>query len=169
LERQYTLSPEQAKEIDENPATAIPKLMARVHYQSHIAAYTGIMSQLPNILERILDQRDQIQKAHDTFFTRWPDLKDPKFSQAVDMGLRAYRQANPKASFEEITEKAGLMLMISLGLGLPQATSPVQPPAPALHAPPPIPAGTSGSGAPRPADRGAVDVWSEMLKDDVDS
>ena len=163
LEKQYVLSPEQAREIEENPAAAIPKLMARVHYQAHVAAFTGIMSQLPQIVQMVMEKGNEVTKAEEKFFGRWPLLKDSKHKQVVDNVLRSYRAANPSVTTEDMIEKAGLIAMISLGLDpTPQtAGTPPGSPPPAGGFPPSRPAGVGSQGAPR-SDRGAVDIWSQM-------
>src|SRR5688572_20489620 len=131
LEKQYALSPEQARELDENPASAIPKLMARVHYQAHVAAFTGIMSQLPQIVQMVMEKGSEVTAAEKKFFDRWPLLQDSKHKQTLDNVLRSYRAANPNVTTEDMIEKAGLIAMISLGLDpTPQATAPAGPTAP---------------------------------------
>lgn len=168
LETQYksVITPDLAKELDENPASAIPKLMAKVHYNAHIAAYTGIMSQLPVLIGNMLQRNKMIDEAEKGFFGRWPDLNKPEHRGSVDSGIRAYRAANPKATMQEVVEKAGLMCMISLGLNpTGQPAVPGTPPAVPGGAPPP-PAGRSGSGAPRPMPGGAVDVWADLVTEE---
>jgi hypothetical protein len=162
LEKQYALSPEQAREIDENPASAIPKLMARVHYQAHVAAFTGIMSQLPQIVQMVMEKGNEVTAAEKKFFDRWPLLKEDKHKQVLDNVLRSYRAANPNASTDETIEKAGLIAMISLGLDpTPQAVVPTGP-APVVT--PSRPAGVSSAGAPR-VDRGAVNPFEAMAEE----
>ena len=165
LEKQYMLSPEQAREIEENPASAIPKLMARVHYHAHVAAFTGIMSQLPQIVQMVMTRGNDVSKAEEKFFGRWPLLKDDKHKSAVDNVLKSYRAANPNVSTEDMIEKAGLIAMISLGLDPTPQQQQNQPPGMPPGMPPSRPAGVGGAGAPRPADRGAVNPFEAMAEE----
>lgn len=163
LENQYKtlMTEELVDEIQENPGVAIPKLLARAQYQSQMAAFTGIMSQVPHIVSRVLERFEKIREAETTFYSRWPALKDAKYTQQVDSTLRAWRQANPKASTQDMVEKAGLMAMLAAGLD-PRPQEEDDPvPAPARPA---RPAGTSGA-APRSPAVGATNIFSEMAEE----
>ncbi len=164
LEKHYALSEEQAEALDENPAQVIPQLAARIHYQSQVAAYTGIMSQLPAIVSRVLEVQDTAQKAENAFFDRWPDLKDPKHGQVIDTTVRAYRAANPNMTQADMIEKAGVAIMLSLGLDPRPAAQQQQtevPPSP----PPARPSGPAGAGAPRSAGGGgSVNEFEELAE-----
>lgn len=160
LEALYALTPEQATALDENPAAFIPKLAAQIHYKAQVAAYTGIMSQVPMIISSILERHRAVEKAEGQFFARWPDLNKPEHSQAVETGIQAFRNANKSAKTEELIEKAGLMIMLSLGLN-PQPNAGAPPPAPVLPAPA-RPAGTGGQGQARPSQGGAVNIFEAM-------
>ena len=154
LEKSYELSPEQVQQLEENAPAFIPKLMAKMHYQVQIAAYTGIMSQVPRIIEQVLKHHRTVEEANTKFYNRWPMLKDEKYAQAVDQGLRAYRAANPGVTTADMIEKAGLMLMLSLGLD-PTAVQQAQ--AQAAPITPPSPARPAGVGGAGPVARPGVD------------
>jgi hypothetical protein len=165
LEKQYALSEEQVEAINENPAAVIPQLAAQIHYKAQVAAYTGIMSQLPAIIDRVVGVRQTQVEATNNFFKAWPALKESKHSETVGRTLQAYRQANPSAPTDKMIKEAGTMAMLALGLDPTPplvGTLPVTPPAPSR------PAGTGGAGAARPADRGATDLWGD-LADDIKS
>jgi hypothetical protein len=163
LEKSYALTPAQVDELNENPGQLIPKLAARIHYSAQVAAYTGIMSQLPRIIEAVLGRRSEIEKVEAKFNDRWPLLKDPKYAKTVDTVIQAWRASNPNATPDDVIEKAGLMAMLSLGL------NPAPPASPQSPVPPPVaparPAGTGGSGAPRSPAAGATDPWGELAQD----
>jgi hypothetical protein len=160
LEQQYQLTPAQVDELNENPGQAVPKLLARVHYSAQVAAYTGVMSQVPRVVQAIVERHRMIEKAEGTFYGRWPALANASHSKAVENVLNTWRAANPNATTEEMVEKAGLMAMLSLGLDpTPQASIP-PPGNPTPPTPPARPAGTGGSGP----TRGATNVWDEMAE-----
>lgn len=163
LEAMYKLTPEQAAQIEENPAGFIPKLAAQIHYKAQVAAYTGIMSQVPMIIHSMLDRFRAVEKAEGAFYKRWPKLDKSEFATKVDQGLAAWRGANKDATTEDMIEKAGLMLMLSLGLNPLEDQPGAQPQAPAVPAGPAMPAGTGGQGAPRPSQPGgAVNIFEQM-------
>jgi len=162
LEQRYALTPEQAEQLAENPAQVIPKLMARVHYEAQVAAYTGIISQMPRIVGSVVERYTAVKEAEGRFHNRWPMLKDQKYAQSVDAGLRTFRAANPKATTEDMIEKAGLMLMLSLGLN---PTPQQEPSAPIVPQTPARPAGTAGAGQARIPGSGASNIFEEMADD----
>lgn len=169
LEKQYALSEEQVEAINENPAAVIPQLAAQIHYKAQIAAYTGIMSQLPAIVDRVVGVRQTQIEATNNFFKAWPALKDAKHSETVGRTLQAYRQANPSAPTDKMIKEAGTMAMLALGLDpTPPSVEGAAPTPPIVPAAPARPAGTGGSGPARPADRGATDLWGD-LADDIKS
>lgn len=173
LEKAYALTEEQAEALTENLQTELPKLMARVHYNAQMSAYTGVMTQIPVIVEQMMEQSRSIQAAEDRFFGRWPSLKKPEYQSQIMTTLQAYRNANPKATPEDVIEKAGVMAMITLGLDPNEGTAAAaQPQAAQPHPSASRPAGVHGSGAARPAERGAVGFWEglaeEIMADDLD-
>jgi hypothetical protein len=163
LEKQYVLSDAEATELAENPAQAFPKLAAKVHYHAQIAAYTGIMSQMPGMISHLLEQTRTYERNENAFFDRWPALKDKAHATVVDQTLRAFRQANPSISTEDMIEKAGVMAMLAAGL---DPRPPVADPTAVPVITPARPAGTGGMGAPRPAAAGATNVFEEMYEAD---
>lgn len=160
LEQQYQLSQEQVDALNDNPAEVIPKIAAQIHYQAQIAAYTGIMSQLPQIVSSVLDRHTAIQEAQGRFYSRWPDLQKSEYADKVDSTLQAWRNANPNASGEEMIEKAGLMAMLALGLDPTPQAEPEQPTNGGQ--PPARPAAPAGAGAPRTPEAGASNIWESM-------
>lgn len=163
LEQRYALSEEQLAELEENPGQAIPKIAARIHYQAQVAAYTGVMSQMPRIVHTMIVRERSIQQAEERFYSRWPQLREHE--SHVNATLQTYRRANPKATMQDMIERAGAMAMVSLGLD-PRTQEQQQQEQQAAEtttaAAPARPAGTGGSGAARTADRGAVSIWEQM-------
>lgn len=164
LEQQYKLTPEQVTQLEENAPAFIPKMMAKLHYQVQIAAYTGVMSQMPRVIEQILTQHKAVDTAVGKFYNRWPDLKDAKHDTAVDQGLKAWRNANPNATMDDMIEKAGLMLMLSLGLG-PNLQQQQQGQQSVTPNTPVRPAGVAGAGPIAKPAGGAVNVFEAMAED----
>jgi len=165
LEQAYALTPEQVTALETEPATLLPKLAAQIHYRAHVAAYTGIMSQLPTIISQVLERQTAVQAAETSFFGRWSDLKKPEYASQVEASIRAYRAANPKAPMAEVIERAGLMAMLSLGLN-PTPQPPAAPSVPSASVGPARPAGVAGAGAPRTAEQGASSIWEEVIRED---
>jgi DNA polymerase III subunit gamma/tau len=148
LEKLYALAPEELEEFRVTPETALPKLAAKLHFEVVMSAYQAVRNQLPELVGGFMSHQQEVQKANDSFFTKWPDLKDPSHLDQVKGAIKAYKAANPNASREQIINGAGAMVMISLGKN-PFASAAPTPPA--VSAVPPRPAGVGASGAPLPA------------------
>lgn len=138
----YKLSDDEAEEVRVSPHEALPKLASRLHFEIQMSTFGAVMQALPQLITRAFAEREAQQKSESAFYTRWPDLKKPEYSEAVLNSTRAFRAANPKATFEDVVEKAGLLAMISLGLN-PAPT----PPAPVVPTIPQIPPRPAGAGA----------------------
>jgi hypothetical protein len=149
LQELYKLSPEEAEELRVEPEKALPKLAATLHYEVLTSAYNSVLSVLPNLVGQYLEQQKAITAHEERFYNRWGALKDPKYLGTVVSSVKAYRAANPKASQEEVIERAGLMAMLTLGLNPQGETPPPTPSQPAPAAPrPAIPAGAGFGSAP---------------------
>lgn len=164
LEAQYQLTEEQVEAIQDNPQQVIPQLAAKIHYSAQVAAYTGIMTQLPAMIAQVQERVTAEQKAEESFFSRWPALKDKQHEQTVSRTLTAWRQANPEATLEDMIEKAGVSAMLAAGLDprtVQEKEDDAGPPTP----PPARPAGAGGSGSPRTAETGAVNLFESIAAD----
>jgi hypothetical protein len=139
----YKLSDEEAEEIRVSPHEALPKLASRLHFEVQLSTFGAVMQALPQLITRAFQEREAQQQSESVFYNRWPDLKKPEYSDTVLNSLRAYRAANPKASFDDIVEKSGLFAMISLGLN--PVPAPQAPVVPTVSQTPPRPAGAGAS------------------------
>lgn len=149
LERLYELTEEEANELRATPHLAMPKLAAKLHYETQLSTYNAITSILPGMMQIFADQQKAQAEAAETFYQRWPQLKGGQFEQTVVESLKAFRAANPKADRATAIERAGLLAMMTLGIN-PQATPPppvTPPPAPPT---PPRPAGAGSVGHVQP-------------------
>ena len=132
----YTLSHEQAEELELEPHKAIPKLMAKVYLDAVSAAIGQITTHLPRMVRLVSEQEQANQATEQTFWEKWPDLKDAK-DTVVQIG-QAYRANNPTASAQDFINNVGAMAMVALkkpiaGSSQPQAPTP-QPNAPFVPA-----------------------------------
>jgi hypothetical protein len=149
LQEMYKLSEQEVQDFQTNPGEAIPKLAAEMHYKVMMALHASVMELVPQMLQSEMRQQTLRTQHEDTFYGRWPQLKeakakDPqKVEATINEAIRAYRVANPKVTMAELVEKVGFLAMMTLGIP-PTALSPQAPPAPA--APPSIPGRPPGVG-----------------------
>jgi hypothetical protein len=148
LEELYKLTDEEVEEARLEPDKALPKLAARLHYEVTTAVFNSVLGSLPQFVHQTLEVRKAETAAEDSFFSRWPDLKDEKHKPVVVNSIKAYRQANPRATMAEVIDRAGLMAMLSLGIN-PQPQQPQQQQPQAVPQPMPVPPlGAGAGGAP---------------------
>jgi hypothetical protein len=112
-----------------------------------------------------MQHHETAKGGENSFFERWPDLKDQKFNKTIREVSTGYRRAFPQASVEEAIEDIGAMVMRKHSL----AASPV--PREKLTSPLPkpfVPAGAGAASGPAPTKPLASDearMWAELVKD----
>lgn len=153
LAKLYEMTPEEVAELSTNPGEAFPKMAAKLHYEVQLATHQAILQILPSLMGNHMEQERTRTRGEESFYTRWPELKeavgkDIKVEASINEAIRSYKALNPKATMQELTEKAGLLAMITLGIqprgAAPQAAAQpvVTPQAPVM-----IPGRPAGTGA----------------------
>lgn len=135
FEKMFTLSDAEAVALDERPSQVLPKLAARLMYDTMLSTYNATIAAMPSVVTRLMDVQKTSQAAEQKFFSAWPDLASQSVAPVVSAAVRAYRSANPRADLDTVIKNAGVMAMIQLGKNpLPSAPA-------AVAAPKPLPAG----------------------------
>ena len=119
----YQLSEEVAAELESDSTVAIPKLLSRVYLDAVTASVGHMMSQMPQMIERVISARTSADAAEVKFFDHWAKqgLKTEHRSTVAPLG-RAYRTANPNATEQEFIRDVGAQSIVALGLmGTPDA------------------------------------------------
>lgn len=171
-EKVYALDEETKELLDTEPSKVIPQLAGRLHMEVLTTALTQMVQIMPNLMRYQNDITSKEQKAEDTFYTAFPDLKEHK--ETVETFARAFMQANPGATQEQAIQSIGTMASVQLGIALPGAqpapATPAAQPAPQpqvqpVALTPPAPTSTAGgSGQPEPP--GQASVWEELIQGD---
>jgi len=110
----YAFTQEQIDEMDVNPGEFISKAMSRVYLDAVTATLTQVTQHLPRMVEQINQQAANSVKSEDTFYERWPKLKD--HADTVLRVAAVYRQLNPTASTEDFVNEVGAQTMVALRL-----------------------------------------------------
>lgn len=114
----YSLTKEEAEEIETDPGTAlvkmIPKAMARVHIEAQLAAINQVARILPAFMQQINTVQTEARQFEDKFFEKWPALKN--HYSTVTQAAQMYRQMNPQAKPDDVIKNVGLYSMMQLGL-----------------------------------------------------
>ena len=146
LEKLYQMTQEEAEAFNEKPEEVLPKLAARLHYDTMLSNYNAVMAALPSVVRQVMEATRVANEAETAFFSEWPELSDPKYATAVKSAVRAYRSSKPDATREDVIKGAGTLAMVQLGLERKAPQQQQQNPAPAApRVMPPKPAAPSGA------------------------
>jgi len=161
------------EELRTDPATALPKLAANLHYEVQLSTYNSVMQAIPEIIGTILDRRREVDTLETEFRGMYPELHSkPEYQAAAESSIRAMRAANPQMDMREVLKRAGIMAMLTLGLPIPgqggaPSPTPSAPAAPPVRIPPPgRPAGVGASGASpmtSPAAGGEGNIFEDLF------
>lgn len=141
-------------QLETDEVAALPKILPALAAKVHQAVLGAALAEVSRYIPQAIAQFNQVSQvetqAKDTFYTRWPDLKEhePMVLQAGAM----YRQLNPNATREQALEGVGAMVYAAMGKPV-AAAAPAASGTPAAAATP-SPARTPATAAFRPAGTG---------------
>lgn len=173
----YKLDQSDMDELDAQPAVAIPKLLAKSHFNIVQNVLGTLAAQIPHVVGGVLEARKKQESLEDEFFTRWKDsgLDRSKHRQQVLQIAQAYRQLNPNATKDQMMEFVGAQAVVMLGLHKQPAVQPsgMQPQAAKPLVPQPAAFQPAGQGVPAAVTPAAQssNPWErtfEMLGDEPD-
>lgn len=156
----FALSPEDIAELETDAATFVPKMMARVAFETQASMYKFLAQSVPGMIAKHTTVSKANNEAENKFFTINKDRGlDPNNAEHKAMAARLagmYRQANPKMPFEQLASEVGLMVATALKLnGQPQPGTPIATPRGGQPFRPAVGGGGGASPAPAPADEWA--------------
>ena len=164
----FALSQEEMQAIETDAVGAIPKLLARVHLESHIAMQKYLAQAVPGMIQRHTQVSTANSEAENKFFDTHKaaglDKNNPQHRAAAVRVAKMYRQMYPQASLDQLISDIGPMVAKAVG-----AQASAQTPQPQVPGQPPIvaqpfrPAVNGGGGAiPQPNAQIAGDDWSGL-------
>lgn len=163
LAGQYAIDDATRAQLEEAPATVIPRLLARLHVDMVDTMYRVISQAVPNIVRQQATAQDSHRSFTTKFGERWPQLKS-HYGKVNDI-LKVHRQLNPSDSEADLIEKVGLQASVMLKLPIASsgqmAVPSVASVAPALTFTPASPAGGSRATASTPSRT----VWEELIEE----
>lgn len=110
---------ETANELRADPEKVMPKLLAKVHANAVEQSIKIVVQSLPDQIARVTQLQAEAVKAEQEFYSAWPELKKADLNKTVMSSLQAYRNANPKASREEVIKQGGLLAIMTAKLPMP--------------------------------------------------
>jgi hypothetical protein len=170
LQDRYKLDDETVAELESNPGKVLPSLLAQMHYDMTQAIFSGVMSQIPQVVQQQTKQAQREAELESKFFGKYPGLRNHQ--DIVQQALSAALQSELAKSYDEVEQLAATMAAIRLKVPLEQLmgqSTPMQ------SSPPPVapqpanvarPIAPTSSGAPiAPQAQGKQqDLWGEMVE-----
>lgn len=120
MAEQFAVSDEEADMLRTEPEKVIPKMMARAMTQALEQSVQIMRNNLPQLVGTQLTQQSKAQEIESKFFGKYPELKDKKAIKVAEGAAKAYRQANPDATLEEVMDSVAFMTWKRLGLPMEQ-------------------------------------------------
>jgi len=111
----YPIDEKTMEALDENPAEAIPKLLAKVYLDGLVASYGLIARNVPQFVETAVTRRQDDKAAEDNLFGMFPGLTREHLPLVTSL-TSTFRAMSPQASDEDILAQAGSAALASLKL-----------------------------------------------------
>jgi len=156
LREHYKLSPEEAEELESNPAETLPKLAAVMHMEVLQSAIFNMSRMLPQLIKNISEAQTKAASGEQQFFQSWPQLADHR--DTVMRYATMYRQMNPSASREQTIKDVGAMVAGALQVAAPPVATPSKPQERVVSAQP----FASAAGGQRAAEPARINMFAQL-------
>lgn len=130
LTKAYTFDEGAIEKLRDSPEEILPRLAAEVTVRAVQQSLQTVNQMLPAYVDRLIKQQQVVQTQDDSFYGRWPALKNPEYEQTVLTVGETYRKLNPQATPEDFIEHVGTHASMLLKLPLGQGEKTPAPPAP---------------------------------------
>ena len=166
LEAQFQITEAQALELQMEPKTAYPKLMATIMADMYEGIMASVQQQLPQAFSAYTAEKTAQDTATKRFFEAWPKLNQQEHGNAVKRVASVYAQLNEGKTLDEetVVRDVGLQVMAMYGIQpdlVVQGDESVRNPPPAPRVPPKVtsaPAAQTQSG----------NIWETMAEELLD-
>lgn len=111
----YQLKAEDTEALMADPASVVPKLLARAHINIVQNVLRTVGQQMPHMVGGLLEARKENSAREDAFYAKWPQLNRQTDEGTIRRLAAAYRTANPQASSDELIQMVGAQAVVALG------------------------------------------------------
>lgn len=166
LEKAYAFPDDKKVEVNADPALFLPKMAAQLHLQVLESAVNGLATTIPDLVEQVLQRRENTARTEGEFYTMWPQLdrQNKAHTDAARALLGTIVANNPGIKRVDAMKQAGAAALVALGIPLEKL--PVAPVAPPTFSP----AAPGANGAPTPGrvvDTNPFTALSRELEEDL--
>lgn len=178
LMEHYKLTEEQEELLMQEPNKVLPDLAARMYLDLFDSLTRGMQTQMPTLINGVMQMRTAQEKQQKAFFRAWPDLAKAEYVPTIDRIKQQYMLANPNTDMDTAIKEIGAQAWVALRLpldklvertqGKPQIPAPAPKPTNVTHMP--ANAGSVPSSARQPVQAPSnnpfVQLAEEFLDDD---
>ncbi len=107
----FSLTPEETSALETDAVQAIPRLLARVYYESVRATLNHLQSHVPPMVGNFLKMKEAQTEAETAFYGRFPALNKKAHGMDVNQFAHAFRQQNPSVSADDLMSMIGAAVM----------------------------------------------------------
>lgn len=108
---EFQLSKEDLEALEADAPAHIPKLLARTYLKAQANMHAQIARLVPQMIQKQVETMRRNMENENKFYQRWPDLDRTKHGPIASKYAQLYRAANPKATFEDMVEDLGPIVM----------------------------------------------------------
>ena len=116
----YKLSEEDAELLTTDPAKFMPMMAAKLHVDAYESTMYAIVSQLPKMVQMLVQSGSQASDRMQAFHDVWPALNNPEYAPKLAEVGAFWRGQNPTATKEEAIQGIGKLAMDMLGIKAPE-------------------------------------------------
>lgn len=128
-EKVFALSDQEVEDVQNDPKTAIPKLLARAYLVSAVQTQQSLQQTLPSVVGRLIQVTQDASRHENDFFTAYPSLKSIPVQQ-VAATAQMLRQNNANLTKEEFMPLLARTVAAMHQVPLPPVPGRPMPPAP---------------------------------------
>lgn len=140
----FAITDKEMEELETNVGEAIPKLLGKTFVKMQANMLQQIARLVPSMVQRTTEAVQKNAENEQKFFRAWPALDPTKHTDIVRKYAVTYRQMHPQASFEQMIQDLGPLVMMAAKVN-PTAGAPAAAPAAATPKPQPFVPSTSGA------------------------
>lgn len=114
----FQLTEEQTELFAEDPGAVLANLAADLYLDIFDSVSNGLRSQMPGMLQGLMQQQ-KAQAAHEqSFYGAWPQLAKAEYKPTIDRITAAFRQQNPNIDSATAVQEIGAQAWVALRLPL---------------------------------------------------
>ena len=170
LESYFALDEGAANELATDPVVAVPKLMAKVMYETIQATMQSVNHFLPSMIEQHNVRQAAANEVENKFYAAWPQLDRKVHGDYIRQAATIVRQMRPNATLDDVIRDVGAQTMVAFKIpAAPPPKAPWQKTAqPQAPTPPHRPAAAAAPRAEPTPPAQKRNIFMEMANEHID-